>query len=111
MLDISLSKLTAVKVRRNTLRNANTSGVDNTTIYSEYDEEKPKNRISVIGNPSLGQIKVMMIGVRNNTASQKSAIIWVNAYRDLCGHAKPHYRNDGVFGYQRLMQLRSVKGE
>ena len=83
MLDIPLAKLTAIKVKRNTLRNAHTSGVNNTTIYSEYDEEKPKNRISVIGNPSLGQVKVMMIGVRNNTGTPKSAIVWVNEMRML----------------------------
>ena len=83
MIDIKLSKLTDVKVRRNTLRNNNAEGVSNTTIYSEYDEETPKNRISIVGSPSLGQVKVMMIGVRNNSASNKSAIIWVNEMRLL----------------------------
>ncbi len=83
MIDIKLSKLTDVKVRRNTLRNNNAEGVTNTAIYSEYDEETPKNRISIVGSPSLGQIKVMMIGVRNNSASNKSAIIWVNEMRLL----------------------------
>ena len=83
MIDIPLSKLTEVKVRRNTLRNNNAEGVTNTTIYSEYDSEMPKNRISIVGSPSLGQVKVMMIGVRNNSSSTKSAIIWVNEMRLL----------------------------
>ena len=83
MIDIPLTRLTDIKTRRNTLRNNNAEGVTNTTIYSEYDEEMPKNRISVVGSPSLGQIKVMMIGVRNNSASNKSAIIWVNEMRLL----------------------------
>ena len=83
MIDIPLSKLTGIKVKRNTLRNNNAEGVTNTTIYSEYDEDEPKNRISVVGSPSLGQIKVMMIGVRNNTAYNKSAIVWVNEMRLL----------------------------
>lgn len=83
MIDIPLSKLTDVKSRRNTLRNNNAEGVTNTTIYSEYDEDTPKNRISVVGSPSLGQIKVLMIGVRNNSASNKSAIVWVNEMRLL----------------------------
>ena len=82
MIDIPLDKLTNIKVKRNTLRN-NASGVSNTTIYSEYDEEKPKNRISIVGSPTLGQIKVMMIGVRNNSAGVKSANIWVNEMRLL----------------------------
>ncbi|MBQ2127367.1 MAG: cell surface protein SprA, partial [Bacteroidaceae bacterium] len=81
MIDIPLSKLTEIKSRRNTLRNSNAEGVTNTTIYSEYDSETPKNRISVIGSPSLGQVKVMMIGVRNNSSSSKSAIVWVNEMR------------------------------
>ena len=78
MIDIPLSKLTDVKVKRNTLRNSNAGDVTNTTIYSEYDEETPKNRISIVGSPSIGQIKVMMIGVRNNSSSSKSATVWVN---------------------------------
>ena len=81
MIDIPIDKLTNVKVRRNTLRNSNADGVTNTTIYSEYDDDTPKNRISVVGSPSLGQIKVMMIGVRNNSSSNKSAIVWVNEMR------------------------------
>ena len=81
MIDIPLSRLTEIKVRRNTLRNSNADGVTNTTIYSEYDSETPKNRISIVGSPSLGQIKVMMIGVRNNSSSTKSAIVWVNEMR------------------------------
>ena len=81
MIDIPLSKLTNIKVKRNTLRNSNAEGVTNTTIYSEYDDDTPKNRISVVGSPSVGQIKVMMIGVRNNSASSKSATVWVNEMR------------------------------
>ena len=81
MIDIPLSRLSDIKIRRNTLRNSNAEGVTNTTIYSEYDSETPKNRISIVGSPSLGQVKVMMIGVRNNSSSSKSAIIWVNEMR------------------------------
>ena len=81
MIDIPLSKLSDIKIRRNTLRNSNAEGVTNTTIYSEYDSETPKNRISIVGSPSLGQVKVMMIGVRNNSSSSKSAIVWVNEMR------------------------------
>ena len=81
MIDIPLDRLSDIKIRRNTLRNNNAEGVTNTTIYSEYDSENPKNRISIVGTPSLGQIKVMMIGVRNNSSSNKSAIVWVNEMR------------------------------
>ena len=83
MIDIPLTKLTGIKVKRNTLRNSNVDGVNNTTIYSEYDNDIPKNRISIVGSPSIGQIKVMMIGVRNNSSSAKSATVWVNEMRLL----------------------------
>lgn len=83
MIDIPLSKLNKIKVKRNTLRNNNAEGVTNTTIYSEYDEDTPKNRISIVGSPSVGQIKVMMIGIRNNSSSAKSATVWVNEMRLL----------------------------
>ncbi len=83
MIDIPLNKLSDIKVRRNTLRNSNAEGVSNTTIYSEYDSDMPKNRISIVGSPSLGQVKVMMIGVRNNSSSNKSATVWVNEMRLL----------------------------
>ena len=34
-----------------------------------------------MGNPSLGEIKTMMSGVRNNARATKSAEIWVNELR------------------------------
>ena len=83
MVDIPLDKLKNIKTRRNTLRNTGTSNVSNTTIYSEYDNDIPKNRISIVGTPTLGQIKVMMIGIRNNTSNAKSAIVWINEMRLL----------------------------
>ena len=41
----------------------------------------PPNKISVIGNPSLAEVKTMMIGVRNNSRTIKSAEVWVNELR------------------------------
>ena len=34
--------------------------------------------MAVIGNPSLSDVRVVLIGVRNNAATQKDAIVWVN---------------------------------
>ena len=83
MVDIPLDKLREIKNRRNALRNSGSPDVSNTTIYSEYDNDTPKNRISIVGSPTLGQIKVMMIGLRNNTSNAKSAIVWINEMRLL----------------------------
>ena len=80
MLDIDFSTLTEVKKLRNT--EANMGGdVSKTTLYSVYDERHPKNRISIIGNPTLGKVKTFMIGVRNNSRATRSAEIWVNEMR------------------------------
>ena len=40
-----------------------------------------RNKISIIGNPSLAEVKVIMIGVRNNTGDIKSGEVWVNELR------------------------------
>ncbi len=110
MIDIPLEKLTNVKTRRNTLRNSNAEGVSNTTIYSEYDEDTPKNRISIVGSPSLGQIKVMMIGVRNNSASSKSAIIWVNEMRLLGFNNKSGWAAQGNLNL-KLSDIASIAAQ
>ncbi len=40
--------------------------------YSLYDPDKPGNRITIIGNPSLAEVKVMMIGIRNHSDRNQS---------------------------------------
>lgn len=80
-LDIDLSVLTNVKKARNRLKNISNSGISYAKVYSEYDPDKPSNKISVIGNPSLAEVKTMMIGVRNNSRTIKSAEVWVNELR------------------------------
>jgi cell surface protein SprA len=80
-LDIDLKLLTAVKQQRNRLKGIAGSGVSYVKLYSEYDPDRPANRISIIGNPSLAEVKTLMIGVRNNARSVKSAEVWVNELR------------------------------
>lgn len=80
-LDIDLGILTNIKKNRNRLKNISNSGITYTRLYSEYDTEKPANKISIIGNPSLAEVKTIMIGVRNNARTIKSAEVWVNELR------------------------------
>ena len=110
MIDIPLTKLTNIKVNRNRLRNNQTSGITNTTIYSEYDESNPKNRISIVGNPTIGEIKVMMIGVRNNTATAKSAVVWVNEMRLLGFNNKSGWAAQGNLNV-KLSDLGSLSAQ
>lgn len=45
------------------------------------DAEHPQNKITIVGNPSLGEVKTMMLGVRNNSADIKSGEVWINELR------------------------------
>lgn len=78
-LDIDLDIFTSVKKNRNQQKMAGNGNVSYTTEYSEYDDKN--NRVSVTGNPSLSNIKVIMIGVRNNSSTTKDCIVWVNELR------------------------------
>ena len=92
MLDIDFETLTAVKHARN---QAKASGAATyTQLYYEYDPNNPNNKISVMGNPSLGEVKTMMIGVRNNGRSTGSVEVWVNELR------LQDYNNDGGIAAQ-----------
>ena len=78
-LDMELELFTNVKKNRNQRKMAGTGGVSYTTEYSEYDSKN--NRVTVKGNPSLSNVKVIMIGVRNNASTSKDCIVWVNELR------------------------------
>lgn len=81
MLDIVFSIFTDLKKQRNTEKNQPGSGVSFSKLYYSFDPDKPANKISIIGNPSLAEVKTIMIGVRNNYHSAKSAEVWVNELR------------------------------
>ena len=81
MIDIDLNKLTTLKKHRNTEKQRPYSGISFTTLYRENDADNPANRMTVIGNPSLSEVTVVMIGVRNNSKDVKSGKVWVNELR------------------------------
>ena len=81
MLDISFDVLTNLKKERNTAKNSGDPNAAFNKVYFNYDPDKPANKISIIGNPSLAEVKTIMIGVRNNSRSRKSAEVWVNELR------------------------------
>lgn len=79
-LDFPLSLLTNLKLERD----ANPESVRNTTSrtpYSKADPERPDNRVTITGHPSLAEVSVIMIGIRNRSGSQRSAEVWVNELR------------------------------
>lgn len=81
MLNFAFKKLTDLKLARNKAKREGVAGVSFSTVYSDYDPDNTLNKITVKGNPSLAEVKVIMIGVRNNSKQIKSAEVWVNELR------------------------------
>ena len=79
MFDVALSIFTNLKKERN---KAKAQGLASYMApYSAYDSEHPNNKLTIVGNPSLGEVKTIMIGVRNNSGDIKSGEVWVNELR------------------------------
>ena len=95
-MEILLEDLVEVKANRNAAMNQPNSDVRLNYIYSEkikkgtVDGQNYYHTIKVIGNPSISDVKAMMIGVRNpkrqsassyDDGQPKSAVVWVNELR------------------------------
>ncbi len=94
MLDVDFSVFTDLKKERNKRRASGDPEASYTQLFSQYDPDKPGNKVSVMGNPSLGEVKTMMIGVRNNSAHTNSIEVWVNEMR------MQDYNNEGGWAAQ-----------
>lgn len=83
MMDFRLESLTNLKLNRNRAKRQGNKGVTYQTIYAETDPDNSLNTIRIVGNPSLAEVKVIMIGVRNtsSTGTTKSGEVWVNELR------------------------------
>ncbi len=92
MLDIDFDVLTDVKRQRNKARAQGSASY--TQLYYVYDPNRPSNKVSIMGNPSLGEVKTMMIGVRNNSRQTNSVEVWVNELR------MQDYNNEGGWAAQ-----------
>lgn len=79
MLDVDLDLFTHLKANRNRKKAQGTAAF--TQLFSEYDPHRPKNKMSVQGNPSLGEVRTIMIGVRNNSRAPRSVEVWANELR------------------------------
>ena len=79
MLDVSLSVFTALKKERNRSKSQGLASFSQPFVA--YDSDHPSNKMTIVGNPTLGEVKTMMIGVRNNSADIKSGEVWINELR------------------------------
>lgn len=77
-MDFSLQRLVDLKLARNAAKRDEQAGVGFGTVYSDRDPDDEHNTISVKGNPSLSDVRVMMIGIRNHASTVKSGTVWVN---------------------------------
>jgi cell surface protein SprA len=86
-IDLQFSKLTDMKVIRNSLLPDGSSGV---MLIKPYEKKDGKNVMRIKGNPNIANVRVFMIGIRNGKQSPltptddgltKCAEIWVNELR------------------------------
>ena len=81
MFDFSFDALTTAKLKRNSAKQNGLANVANDIPYVVYDPDKPLNRISVKGNPSISDVENIMIGIRNSSGAIKSGEIWTDELR------------------------------
>ena len=75
-IDFAFSTMTKLKLRRDRMKTAGEVHVN-----ERYSEMDGNNIITVIGNPSFGEVAAMMIGIRNEDSRMHSADVWVNELR------------------------------
>ncbi len=97
MLDVPLNIFTTLKKERNKARALGVASYS--AVYSAYDENNPNNKVSIMGNPTLGEIKTMVIGVRNLSGDIKSGEVWVNELR------LREYNNEGGWAAQGALNV------
>ena len=97
MLDIDLTKFTDVKKERNHEKSLGNAAYN--LEFSRFDSDSPNNKITVMGNPTLGEVKTIMIGVRNNGRTVKSVEVWVNELR------LQEFSNDGGWAAQAALNI------
>lgn len=77
-LDLSFESLTNAKVERNRKMSEGLEGASYGKIYSIRDPNNQRNTISVLGNPSLSDVRTMLVGIRNKSNTTKDGTIWIN---------------------------------
>ena len=97
MVNIPLNLFTQIKKERNKAKANGLASYNH--AYTAYDSSQPKNKITVMGNPTLGEVKTIVIGVRNLTSSTKSGEVWVNEMR------LKEYENSGGWAAQGNLNM------
>ncbi len=77
-IDFNLQSLVDLKLARNAAKRDEQAGVGFGSVFTARDPDNDRNTISVLGNPSLSDVRVLLIGVRNKSARAKNGVVWVN---------------------------------
>ena len=77
-MDFNLQSLVNLKVERNRAMREEGTNAGYTTLFTGRDPENERNRLAVVGNPSLSDVRVILVGVRNNSSTVKAGTVWVN---------------------------------
>lgn len=77
-LDLPFEILTAAKVERNRKMSEGLDGASYTKLYSIMDPDNQRNTVSVLGNPSLSDVRTMLVGIRNKSNTVKDGTVWIN---------------------------------
>lgn len=80
-MNFDLQTLVNLKKQRNEAKMQGQTGVGYGVVFTGRDPDNERNRIAVLGNPSLSDVRVMLIGIRNNSSTMKDGNIWVNELR------------------------------
>ena len=85
-LDIALEKFSELKLRRDAEIRKAGSTLSRNQVYDEIDPDSPskKNILRIKGNPSIGEVQRMHVGIRNpvrNNLSARSVEVWLNELR------------------------------
>ncbi len=75
--DFPLNLLIKAKTERNEVNPPFPAGDE----YIIPDPDKPDNKVKVVGNPNLGYVKGIMLGVRNTNGESKCVEVWFNELR------------------------------
>lgn len=77
-MNFNLQSLVNLKKERNEAKRKEDSTVGFATLYTGRDPDNEQNRMAVLGNPSLSDVRVILVGVRNNSNVTKDGIVWLN---------------------------------
>lgn len=95
-MNITLQNFVDLKTQRNAAKRNEEPGVGFSILYTGQDPDNEKNRIAVMGNPSLSDIRVMMVGVRNNSTTTKDGTVWLNELKVTDFESEGGWAADGT---------------